>query len=391
MPSRAAATGSLISAELIEIATGLRLWGETYDRPFRICSVCRTASHPRFSDGLRLRLSGDEKRTLVAHGTENPDAYELYLKGRFLMINDTEEGDLEARRLFVQAVEKDPQFAQAHLGIAGTYARSAGNGYAPPADSWARATEEIRKVLVLEPGNVAARAALAARLFQFDWNWPAAEREFRAVSTDPRLFLGIQYHPVALFFLASGRPDEAVALMERALRVDPGNIESRVMMGDFLAQAGRLNEAATYYRSIVDAEPLEARPLFGLAEVLKRRGDVKGAIDVLRKAYELTMEEQGVQALATARTETDYASAAVTVARGRLADLETFTKERYVSPLDLAQLQAQIGEREQAFASLNKAVAERSAGLVLLKVDRAWDRIRDDPRFAAIVRQVGIP
>ena len=211
------------------------------------------------------------------------------------------------------------------------------------------------------------------------------------MSSDPRLFQGIQYQPVAIFFLASGRPDDAVELMERALRVDPGNIESRVMMGDLLAQAGRLNEAASYYKTIVDAEPSEARPLFGLAEVLKRRGDVKGAIDVLRKAYELTMEEQGVQALATARTDKDYENAALAVARGRLADLETFAKERYVSPLDLAQLQAQVGAREKAFASLELAVAERSAGLVLLKVDRAWDRIRDDARFAALVRRVGIP
>ena len=381
----------VISAELIEIATGLRLWGETYDRPFSDLQRVQDSIASEISDGLRLRLSGEEKRTLVAHGTENPEAYELYLKGRFLMINDTEEGDLEARRLFLQAVDKDPQFAQAHLGIAGTYARSAGNGYAPPAEAWARATEEIRKVLVLDPGNVAARAALAARLFQFDWNWPAAEREFRAVSTDPRLFMGIQYHPVAMFFVATGRPDDAVELMERALRVDPGNIESRVMMGDLLAQAGRLNEAASYYRTIVEAEPSEARPLFGLAEVQKRRGDVKGAIDVLRRAYELTMEEQGVQALATARTDKDYENATLVVARGRLADLETFAKERYVSPLDLAQLQAQIGARDKAFASLDLAVTERSAGLVLLKVDRAWDRIRDDARFAALVRRVGIP
>jgi len=103
------------------------------------------------------------------------------------------------------------------------------------------------------------------------------------------------------------------------------------------------------------------------------------------------MEEQGVQALATARTDKDYENATLAVARGRLADLETFAKERYVSPLDLAQLQAQIGARDKAFASLDLAVTERSAGLVLLKVDRAWDRIRDDARFAALVRRVGIP
>ncbi len=307
------------------------------------------------------------------------------------MANDSEDSDLEARALFQQALQKDPKFVQAHLGVASTYARSAGNGYAPPSEAWARVAEEIRRVQELDPGNVAARAVLAVRHFQFDWDWPAAEREFRDVSTDSRLFLGTQYQPVAMFFWARGRPEDAVSLMERALRVDPGNLESRVMMADFLVQAGRLDEALSGYRAISVAEPSEPRPLFGVAEVLRRRGDVTGAIDALRKAYQLSMDEEGVRALASARTEKDYESAEMTVARGRLIDREADAKDRYVSPLDLARLQAQLGDREKAFAGLSLALAERSAGLVLLKVDRAWDRIRDDARFAAIVRRVGIP
>ena len=381
----------VISAELIEIATGVRLWGETYDRPVADLLGVQDRIASDISDGLRLRLSGPEKRTLVEHGTENPEAYELYLKARFHLLNDSEEGDLDARLLFRQAVEKDPKFVQAHLGIASTYAKSAGNGYAPPAEAWARAEEAIGKALALDPGNVLARTALALRRFQFDWDWPAAEREFRAVSTDPRLFLGNQYRAVALFFWARGRPEEAVALMERALRVDPGNVESSIMQCDFVAQAGRLDEALGCYKGIAAAGPAEPRTLFGLAEVLKRRGDMRGAIDTLRKAYELTMEERGTQALAEARTEKDYEHAQLAVARVHLEDLEALAKERYISPLDLARLYAQVGEREKAFANLDLALAERSPMLVLLKVDRVWDRIRDDPRFAAVVRRVGIP
>jgi cytochrome c-type biogenesis protein CcmH/NrfG len=179
--------------------------------------------------------------------------------------------------------------------------------------------------------------------------------------------------------------------MEKALQVDPGNLDSKIMMGNFLAQAGRLEQAIGYYRAAMEAEPSDPGPLFGLAEVLRRRGDVKGAIDARRKAYELFGEEDGAKALATARTEKDYENAEVAVARSRLGDLEALAKERYVSPLDLARLQAQVGEREKAFTSLEAAFAERSAGLVFLKVDWAWDRIRDDPRFAALVRRVGIP
>ena len=128
-----------------------------------------------------------------------------------------------------------------------------------------------------------------------------------------------------------------------------------------------------------------------MADVFRRRGDVKGAIEARRKAYELSGEEDGAKALATARTEKDYENAEIEVARSRLTDLESRAKERYVSPLDLARLQARIGEREKAFTNLDAAFAERSGGLVFLKVERAWDRIRDDRRFASLVRRVGSP
>jgi tetratricopeptide (TPR) repeat protein len=141
----------------------------------------------------------------------------------------------------------------------------------------------------------------------------------------------------------------------------------------------------------MEADPSDPRALFGLAEILRRQGDVTGAIAALRKAYELAGEDDGVRALATARTEKDYENAQVAVARVRLGDLEALAKERYVSPLELARLEAQVGEREKAFQHLEAAFAERSSGLVFLKVDSAWDRIRDDTRFAALVKKVGIP
>lgn len=380
-----------ISAELIDTGTGARLWGEKYNRLAAELLAVQDTIASEIAAGLRLRLSQPEKKALAQHGTDNTQAYELFLKARFLLRDEIEENVLEARRLYKQALEKDPRFVDAHIGVAATYGRSAGNGYEPPRDAWSHAIEEIRKALELDPGNVLARAALAGWRFYYDWDWAGAEREFRELSTNQRLLLGPQAHPIAFFFWASGRPDESVALMEKALRLDPGNLESRVMKADFLVQAGRLNEAIADYRAIVLAEPTHPRALFMLAEVLSRRADLSGAIDALRKAYQLTGEDVGVQALAAARTEKDYATAQVMVARARLADLEALAKERYVSPLDLARLHAQVGNREKAFDSLAAALAERSSMLVLLKVDRSWDRIRDDRRFAAAVREVGIP
>jgi serine/threonine protein kinase len=381
----------VISAELIEARTGAQLWGERYDRPFTDLIQVQDTIAAEIAEGLRLRLSGQEKRTLGTHGTDNPEAYELFLKARFLMTSVREDDDLEARRLLQQALEKDPAFVDARLALAATYARSAGEGFAPPKDVWPRAAEEARKVLATDPGDVAGRAALAAHRFLFEWDWATAEREFLQLSSDPRLFTGLQYHPVAVFFWARGWPDRAVSLMERALRLDPGNLESRVMLGDFLAHAGRLDDAVEYHRAIVEVAPADARPQFALADILRRRGDVAAAIEALRKAYELSDEKAGTDALAGARSDQDLDKAEVAVARARLLDLEELAKERYISPLDFARLHAVAGQRDLAFLRLEQAVAERSSMLVTLKVDHAWDRIRDDPRFAAVVRRVGIP
>jgi tetratricopeptide (TPR) repeat protein len=379
-----------ISAELMETSTGARLWGEKFERPFADLLRVQGSIAMAVSDGLRLRLSGQQKRTLVGYGTENPEAYELYLRARYFFLKDTEEGCLEARRLYQQALEKDPRFVEAHLGVASTYGSSAVSGYAPSAEAWPRFEEEARKALDLDPGNVSARGALALRRF-FDWDWAGTERELQELSTDPRVVLGEQFRPISMSFWARGRTEDAVALMERALRVDPGNLVLRNMTGNYLAHAGRFEEAIGYYKAALEAEPSDPRPLFGLAEVFRRQGDVRGAIETRRKAYELSGEEDGATALATARTEKDYESAEVAVARFRLGELEALAQERYVSPLDLARLQAQVGAREKAFASLEAALDERSPGLVFLKVERAWDRIRDDARFAFIVRRVGIP
>ena len=380
-----------VSVELIDIATGAQLWNHTYHTPAADLLRVQDTIASEISDKLRLRLSGVEKRALGGQGTDNPEAYELYLKARHLMVNGTEEDDLEAQRLFQNAVGKDPRFVDAHLGIASIYIRRAGDGYAPPREAWAKADEHLQKVRSLDPDNFGIRANLAARRFLLEWDWPAAERGFRELSADPRVFLGNKYHPATMFFWARGWTDQAVDLLDRALRVDPGNLESRVMRGDLLYHAGKLDEAMAYYRAIIEVAPDDARPVFGLAEVLKRKGDIQAAIGTLRHAYGLAGEDDAARALATARTERDYETAQASVAGGRLGILEELARERYVSPLDFARLHAQIGQADKAFHYLNLALDERSPMVVLLKVDPAWDLIRDDARFAAVVRRVGIP
>jgi tetratricopeptide (TPR) repeat protein len=261
----------------------------------------------------------------------------------------------------------------------------------PPREAMAHADAALQKAAAIDPTNIAVRVAMAHRQFTLKRDWAAAEREYRAVMHDPAVLRTVQYHPIALFLVAIGRPDEAVSLVERALDVDPGNLESRVMLGNFLLQAGRLDEALGTYNGIAAELPNESRPLYGAAEVYKRRGDFTRAAESRRKAHELDGEEDAARAFARAGTEAAYAKAEMTLARAELRALESLATDRYIPPFELARLHARVGNREQALAGLERALNDPYVGLALLKVDQSWDSVRADPRFAEVVRRVGIP
>jgi TolB-like protein/thioredoxin-like negative regulator of GroEL len=381
-----------ISAALTHGATGERLWGETFDRPMTDLMRVQDSIVLAIAEGLRLRLSGAERARLGGFGTDDPEAYELFLKGRFLLQSDTEEDDLAAQELFMQATTRDPTFLDAHLAIVATYARSLGGGYAPPHEATARADAALAKAAAIDPNNVAVRVLRAYLRFAATYDWAGAEREYRAVMHDPALLRTSQYHPISVFLVAIGRADEAVALVERALVVDSGNLESRVMLGNFLLQAGRLHDARRVYAAISAEAPEDPRPLFGTADVYKRRGDFPRAADARRKAHTLAGDEDAAQAFTGATTEAGYLEAEVTVARAELRLLEELATRRHIPAFDIARLHAQIGDRQQALDGLEQALTEGGhVGLMLLKVDPAWDSVRTDPRFAAVVRRIGIP
>jgi eukaryotic-like serine/threonine-protein kinase len=384
-------THIVISAELIHAATGERLWGQTFDRPMPDLMRVQDSIVLAIAEGLRLRLSGEEKARLGGFGTHNPEAYELFLKGRFLLHSDTEEDDLEALKLFKQATEEDPNFLDAHLAVVSVYARSVGV-YAPPREAAVHADAALKRAVAIDPNDVAVRVAMAHLRFTATHDWATTEREYRAVMHEPALLRTMQYHPIAVFFVAIGRADEAVALIERALVVDPDNLESRVMLGNFLVEDGRLDDALRVYASIGAEMPEDPRPLFGAADVYKRRGDFARAADARGKAHELAGDRDAARAFAGVTTDREYAKAEVLVARAQLRQLEQLAAVRYISPFEIARLHAQVGNREHALVGLEQAAKEGGyAGLALLKVDQAWDSVRADPRFAAVVRRLGIP
>ncbi len=378
-----------ILAEAIDPRTGARLWGDRYERPAADLVRIEAELASDLVAGLKLPASRPDRRALARPGTASSEAYDAFLRARFASIRDTEAGYLEAIRLFRVATEKDPSFVEAYLQAADTYGELASDGYLPPAEAWARSDEGARRALALDPELTDAKAALAARRAFYDWDFDGAERDFRELFDGPRPPVW-HSRAFALLLWARGRTDEAIELTERARTTDPGNLVYTVASGDYRAQAGRLGEAVGLYQAAIQAEPDDPRAYFGLAAIFRSRGDATRAIESLRKAYALAGESDGARALASAASAADYDAVQLRVSRARLSEAEALARTRYVSPLDTARLAAMAGETERALAGLDAALKERSPGLVFLNVDRAWDAVRGDARFAAVLRRVGL-
>jgi Tfp pilus assembly protein PilF len=383
-------TQIVISAALIDGATGKLLWEKTFEPSQAGLMSVQDRIVLYIADGLRLRLSPEQAARLGGFGTTKPEAYELYLMGRFLL--QSEEDDLEARRKFIKATEIDPNFVNAYLGISATYIRSIFEGYAPLSEALGPAEAAFARAAAIEPKNVAVRVARANLKLTATHDWAATEREYRAVLDEPALLHTTSYHPISLFFVAIGKPNEAVELLRRALAVDHGNLETWVMLGNSLLAAGLLDDALREYGDIIDDAPRDSRPWFGRAEVYKRKADYRRAAEARRNAYTLRGDEDSAQVFTGVTTESAYEKAEKTVAWTELRQLEEQIKTRYVPPFEIAHLYARIGDRKQALTWLERAVKDGGhVGLMLLKADRTWDWLRTDPRFDDVVRQLRIP
>jgi TolB-like protein/tetratricopeptide (TPR) repeat protein len=380
-----------ITAELVEVATGAQLWGNTYERAAaEVVSIQDEIASAIMDEGIRLRLSGDERRRLVRRFTDDPVAYESYLRARHLVLRGSEAEILQARELLASATKRDPQFALAHNVLAASYVGAAIEGFERPADAWPLANVSNRRALELDPELPEAHATTANVAFLFSWDWVTAEREWKIATEAPsgafptNTLLGYPMERWAL-----GRPDDALRIIRRIRQADPLTPAFAVWEADFLYYSGQLDAAVALYEKTIrdEATPLA---LFGLAEALRSLGRFDEAIDARRRAHEAAGDSLG-DVLEKAKGADGYRKIERMAARQELETLKSRAAAGYVSPLDFARAHARLGEVEQAFSYFEAAFADRAPGLVFLKADRSWDAIRGDPRFVAAVRRVGLP
>jgi eukaryotic-like serine/threonine-protein kinase len=388
----------LISAELVDVATGVQLWSGAYDRSGADVLIAQDEITTAIVDeGIRLQLTRDERQTIVRHPTEDAVAYELYLRAEHHHVRETESDYLSARSLLEQAIARDPRFAVAHMALAGNYAVMAVDGYARPTEAWPLVDRYARQAIALDSALLEAHAWLAAEAFWFNWNWAVAEWEWEIALRSPSgtrapdFLLGYTLERWAL-----GRPEDALRLTRKGRELDPLSLVFRVREADLLLQTGQVEAAADLYEKVIHDEPADGRAYFGLAEVRRMQARFDDALDLLRQGYEANaggnpLDDSFTELLSMARGADGYRQVETMTAQLELDALMRRAAETYASPLDFARAYARLGNKEQAVAYLNASLKDRAPGLVFLKADRAWDAVRDDPRFVAAVQRVGLP
>jgi tetratricopeptide (TPR) repeat protein len=376
-----------VTVRLIQLRDGTSLWAGQFDEKFTNIFAVQDSISERVAGVLALTLTGQEKERLKKQYTENTEAYELYLKGRFHLNRLTDEGFLKSLEYFQQAIEKDPNFALAYAGVANSYNSLGGFNVRPPKEVYPKARSAALTALNLDHLLAQAHTELAMVNLTFDWDWPGAETEFkRALEISPRDSDAYYYYSYYLVFM--GRFDSAIAEMRKAQELDPVSLVKLTGMAQVLLIARRYDEALEVCRKALDMDPTLgfAHWLLGLTYMYK--GSYEPAILALRKAIPLSGDSPDEPAsLAQA-----YALSGKKMEAQKILDeLKQQSKRRYVSPGTIADLYFLLGDKDQAFALLEKAYDERDNMVVLLKVEPMFDPLRSDTRFTNLLRRVGFP
>ncbi len=375
-----------VTAQLIRGATDEHFWSETYDRELRDALALESEVAQSIARRVEVTVTGEERARLVAARHVSPEVYESYLKGQFQFAKSNSRADIEESiSYFEEAIRRDPAFAPAHVGLAVAYERLGRIiVVAPPDEVRPKMISAVRKALELDPQLPDAHALLAD-LYQKQWQWADAEAEYkRALELNPNdvaAHLGLSD-----WLLCQGRTEEALAWAQRARELDPLGVNGGEI-GWILLQARRYDEAVREFRSVLALHSDDALALWGLGFVLIVKGQSEEAIPVLEKTVSVMDRSPGsIGMLATAYAHAGRRTQALRL----LGDLRRRRQTTYVPAGAFISTCLALGDYDQAFAWLERAYQEQSNILQVLKVDPFFDPVRGDPRFADLVRRVGL-
>jgi TolB-like protein/Tfp pilus assembly protein PilF len=371
----------VIQADLVSLGTGSELWGDRYNRKLTdVLSVQEEITHA-ISQKLRPRLTADEQRPLKKHYSDNPEAYQLYLRGRYFWNKRNEEGLTRAIDYFQKAIELEPSFALAYAGLADSYTLQAFYGFTK--DGYAKGETAARKALALDDELAEAHATLAF-IAGVRWDWVNAEKGFkRAIALNPNYATAHHWYGNYLRFIA--HREEALAELKRAQQLDPLSKAITNGLGMALYDMGLNDGAIAAFKDALEMSPGDAVPNAWLALCYVKKNMYQEAISRSREALALSNKKAPYEAaLATIYALTGNRDDALTI----LNELKTREAEDLEGPI--AQVYVALNDKESAFKWLEIAYQRRSKELFWLK-GSAYEPLRADPRYADLVRRIGFP
>jgi eukaryotic-like serine/threonine-protein kinase len=374
-----------VFVQLTNAADGKGLWSGNFEARNADVFAMQDSIAYAILYKLRVRLAGDAARQLSHAGTSDLAAYDLYLRARH-EFSKFEEGPLrESIKLYNQAIERDPRYAQAWAGIAESWLFLA-DDYVAPKIAYPAVKQAAEQALAYDSTLADAHAARGTALFSYEWNFAEGRREINtALALNPHLFLAqLGLHDL---LLATGKPDSALLVLKAAQMSEPLSVLNALVLGRFYGIVGRPQESIDeYQRAIQLSRSVAPIAMVAIGDELIAQGRNAEADSILGQARKMLRPDQ------------EFLLASTEAARGHRAEalrllkkFEALSRTTYVRPELIAAVYVRLGNRDSAFAWLDKAYLARSPYLLALKVDPQWAPVRNDPRFARLVREVGLP
>jgi DNA-binding winged helix-turn-helix (wHTH) protein/TolB-like protein/Flp pilus assembly protein TadD len=376
------------TVRLLRVADGSTLWAGTFDERLPDIFAVQDSISQRVVEALALQLTEAQRSGLTRRPTNDSEAYQLYLRGRFFWNKRTRDGFERGIAFFRQAVEKDPAYALAYAGLADSHIGTTFYHYAAPHTAMPLAREAARKALQIDPALAEAYTSLAHVKTNYEWDWAEAERlSLKAIALEPDYPTAHQWYGIHCL-APLGRLDEAIAATRRAREIEPLSAVYNAFVGASLYFARRYDEAIDECRKTIELHPDFGVAHWYLGRAYLQTGRLPEALAELQKAVTLS----GGSPLMKATLGVGHARAGDRAAATQtLRELEALRAEGYASAVDIAELHVAIGHAEGALRWLDQAAEERAFHLIYLKVWPELDPLRPDPRFQALVRRLGLP
>ncbi len=372
-----------LTVRLLNISDGATLWAEKFDEKFTDLLSVEDRLSEKLTGALALKLTGEEQRMLAKRYTENSDAYQAYLRGRYFLHKWTRPSLEKAIEAFEQALAADPDYAPAHSGVADAWTLLGYLGFLPPREAFPKSEAAAMRALRLDDSLGEAHLSLAKTKLFYDWDWDGCEREIkRALELAPNF---ADTHGMnGTYLTAIGRFDEALAARKRALELDPTSPLFTTMVGWVYFYQRRYDQAVEWYRRALELDMNFAQPQDDIALALYlKNGDAQSFQEIF-KAKTLS----GASAEKIAVLQQAYSSGGKTGYWRKELELALEQQDR-IGPWRMARIYAELGDKDQAIAQLNKACEERVSLLSFLKVTPIFDSLRSDLRFADLLRRIG--